>query len=303
MMVKVKLKTGHEIYLDGLLINALDSLVYNVKSDWDFIIIITGDRMVRTGKSVLGINICSYLADKLNTPYNLDNIFFDSSEMIAKAQAAPKHSLLHYDEGREGLAASKSGKQMQKDLLDYFEQCGQLNHIFVIVISDFFELKERIAVGRSECLINVYRKEKEIEIDMYKDGVKRPVVRFERGYFEFFNRNRKRDLYDKSRTTKRKNYGIIKANFVGRFTNNYGVIDEDAYKKKKSESLAKFEEKKKDEEMESRQNIVRNKVILELDKEGLKPKEIIKRLEERFGITLGIRRIYEILQKLKSEKS
>ena len=139
-MVKVKLKNGHEIYLDGLLVPVLDTLVYNLPHDWDFVILVTGDRMVRTGKSVMAMNVCAYLADKLGTKFDNDNIFFDSQTMMDAAQQLPKYSVLQYDEAREGLAAIKTMKTVQQDLIDFFNECGQRNHIFVLVMPDFFTM-------------------------------------------------------------------------------------------------------------------------------------------------------------------
>jgi len=298
-MVKIRLDNGKEIYLDGFLVNALDTLIYNAKNDWDFVIVITGDRMVRTGKSVLGMSICAYLAKRLNTPYTIGNVFFDSQDMINSAQEMPKHSIIHYDEGREGLAASKSSQQLQKDLLDYFAECGQLNHIFVIVLPDFFELKEQMAVARSECLINVYRKTRHLEKDIYNDGIKRPVIQFDRGYFEFFNRGKKQLLYDKAKSTRRKNYGLVKANFLGRFTNNY-PIDEEAYRKKKSESLARFEDKKKIINELKVTNLKKN-IVWKCHEEGKSTAEIVTELE-LVKLPLSKRRILEIIKEIKDAK-
>ena len=298
--MKVKLSSGHEIYLDSYLVNALDSLIYNVKNDWDFVIIITGDRMVRTGKSVLAINICAYLADKLKTKYNLNNIFFDSQEMIDKVHDFPQYSVIHYDEGREGLAANKSGQQLQKDILDYFAECGQLNHVFVVVLPDYFELKENMAVARSECLINVYRNSREVEVDIYKDGQKKPVVKFDRGYFEFFNRDRKESLYDRAKSTRRKSYSLIKANFRGRFTNNYGPIDEEGYREKKRNALARFKEKKKEEHSAKATDIFRDRLVLKCHNNGMVARQIAKKLELEYDYKIGERRIQQIIKKFKN---
>lgn len=276
-MVKHKLTSGHEIYLDGGLMHQLDSLVYNVKSDWDFIIIITGDRMVRTGKSVLAMNVGAYLADRLKTPFTMENIFFDSQKMIDFAQSKKYHVLV-YDEGRESLASSKHTLKVQKDILDYFAECGQLNHIFIIVLPDFFELKENIAVARSEFLINVWRSSKDILVDMYKDGTKRPITKFQRGFFELFNRKKKCLLYDLSKSTRRKNYQLVRPNIKGRFTNNYPV-DEMEYRKKKKESLARFQEKKKlTDVMAGKYQTIVEKMVVEMTAKGISQRKIAEEL-------------------------
>lgn len=267
--------------MDEMLMYQLDTLVYNVSSDWDFVIVISGDRMVRVGKSVLAQSVAAYLAHRLNTFFDLPNIFFDSQDMINFAQNAPKHSIIIYDEGREGLAASKSSQKLQQDLLDYFAECGQLNHIFIVVIPDFFELKETMAVGRSEYLINVYRKSVDLVSDMYKDGVERPIVRFDRGYFEFFSRKKKQLLYDIAQSKHQKFYGLVKANFIGRFTNNY-PIDEVAYKEKKRQALLRFNEKKK-EIKATKLDVFRDREIIRLREQGLSFNKIAIELENKWG--------------------
>lgn len=236
-MVKFSLKSGQELSIDGYLKNVLDSIVYNCNKDWDFVIIITGDGNVRTGKSVLAMNVCAYLADQLNTPFNLDNIHFDSKTMIAQAQHAPKNSVFQYDEAREGLATIKRFSKIQQDLVDFFNECGQLNHIFVLVLPDFFSLHWELATNRSECLLNVYRNEANTTRLINKE--KTDVTIFQRGFFEFFNKKKKATLYYKGKRSGLREYGMVTPNFRGRYANHYPV-DESEYRKKKLDALSRF---------------------------------------------------------------
>ena len=245
---------GVEYYIDGYLATALDSLVHNIKKDWDVVVLITGDRTVRTGKSVLGMTVCAYLGAALKklelneNAYTINDIYFNSSIMVEEAINKPKYSVNHYDEARESLAAIKTQKKIQQDIIDFFNECGQLNQFFILVLPDFFTLKEDIAVARSEFLLNVYRTEEKKMVDLYKDGVKRPVVEFKRGRFEFFNREKKGKLYDKARMTKRKSYSLVKADFIGRFTNQY-TLDKEKYLELKRDSLKRFKETHKKEDV------------------------------------------------------
>jgi len=306
-MVKIKLnsirklnrKTNQseptEIYLDGQLKNALDSLVYNIKRDWDFVIVITGDRSVRTGKSVLAMSICAYLAERLGTSYSLDNLYFNSKTMIVDALKKPKYSIIHYDEGREGFASSKYLTPLQHDLLDYFAECGQMNHIFVIVLPDFFGLVEEIAIARSEFLINVYRKEKKVFKDLYNTGEMIPVVEFKRGYFEFFNRYTKQKLYDMSKSLRKKHYGLVKADFIGSFTNYY-PLDEREYRKKKRENLVKF--KKKHQELKvARTDVFRDREIMQMHEEGKTGTEIALILKRDYDYMISARHVQRLIKK------
>lgn len=299
-MVKFTLDNGKEIYLNHLLSYQLDTLIYNLKSDWDFVILVTGDRMVRTGKSVLAMNMAAYLGWRLKTGFDLHkNIFFDSQKMIDAAQELPKNSVLLYDEGRESLAASKHANKLQHDILDYFAECGQLNHIFIIVLPDFFELKETMAVARSEFLLNVYRRAEEKEMDIYNEGKKLPIVVFRRGHFEFFSRAKKALLYDRSKSAKQKNYSLVKSNFIGNFTNNYPV-DQDEYRKIKAEALARFKEKKESEPVR-KTDIVRDKIILDLHMNKTSTADISKIMEEKYSYPIHTRSINRIIQKYRKE--
>jgi len=301
---------GQELYIDKWLAIQLDSLIYNVKKDWDFVGILSGNRMVRIGKSVLAQTICAYLAYGLEKrglnpdSYDLNNIYFDNKVLVTDALKKSPYNVIHYDEGREGLAASKTMKQFQQDLLDFFTECGQLNHIFIIVAPDFFELKEEIAVGRSEFLINVYRASEKKMIDLYKDGEKRPVTKFTRGFFQFFSRDKKAWLYDKFRTTRKKNYKMVIPDFIGRFTDQY-PLGEEPYKEKKRVSLTRFEEKhKKEKELKlspKHKQLIdfRNAMLLKWRGEGLTYQQIRAKVKE-LGFELSAATIGEVVQKHKA---
>ena len=301
---------GNEFYIHKTLAYQLVSIMYNLKKDWDFVILITGDRKVRVGKSVLAMTICAYmayLAQEIRTddkPLNMDafgeeNIFFDNKVMMKEAQKRAKYSIIQYDEAREGLAASKAMKSFQQDLIDFFAECGQLNHVFVIVCPDFFELKEEMAVGRSEFLLNVYRREETKMMDVLRTGVKMPITVLKRGYFEFFNRSKKSLLYDISKSTRKKNYGLVKARFLGDFVNQY-TVDEAKYKEMKKDSLTRFQERHKEQKEDKNTNI-RNTFIIKQHIKGLKSGEIISRLEENLDLTLSKRQINRIIKEWEEE--
>ena len=127
-----KLKSGYIAKVDNWLRYQLDSLIYNISSDWDFVIVITGDGMVRTGKSVLGLNVAAYMADKLNTPFDVkNNVHYDSVDMMNIAQESVPNSVYLYDEARRGLATTKRFSQLYERMVDFFNECGQLNHMFI----------------------------------------------------------------------------------------------------------------------------------------------------------------------------
>lgn len=86
---------GISYRMDGILKSNIDSLVYNIPFDWDFVVTISGNNMVRVGKSVLAQQVGAYAADKLKTPFSLDNITMTAKEMIDFAYKSPKtHSFI-----------------------------------------------------------------------------------------------------------------------------------------------------------------------------------------------------------------
>lgn len=297
---------GKQWYIDGYLAMQIDTIIYNISKDWDFVILISGDRTVRVGKSVLAMTAGAYASFRLEQlklikkPFHLDDVYFDNQTMMTAAYEKPRYSINLYDEGREGLAASKAMKAFQHDLLDFFAECGQLNQFFIIVLPDFFEMKENIAVARSEFLINVFRKDQKVERDLYKTGIKIPVVRFDRGYFEFFSRNKKKNLFDKSRSTRRKSYFLVKRDFMGRFTDQY-PLGETEYRLKKRESLQRFSEKAKETKPDANTTF-RNTIIKEWKQEGLTTKDIEEKLEKKYQIVLGPSSINRITKGIEVRK-
>ena len=58
-------------YMDNFLKRELDILLRNVKSDWDFTIIISGQGEMRVGKSLLGMQIGTYWTYQIEKLYGL----------------------------------------------------------------------------------------------------------------------------------------------------------------------------------------------------------------------------------------
>jgi hypothetical protein len=107
-----------------------------------------------------------------------------------------------------------------------------------------------MAVGRSEFLINVFRKSHVIHHDMLGDGEKHQVVSFDRGFFKFYNRESKNLMFDIFRTTRMKSYNKVKESFPqGQFTNQYPFPKEE-YSRLKLEALSRFDDKKAAKEKE-----------------------------------------------------
>ena len=262
--------TDKQYWMDGYLRANLDSLAYNIPNDWDGVILMSGDGMVRVGKSVFAQQVGYYMAYKLKTPFTIKNIVFTGAELMANARSSEKHSVFVYDEARGELDTKKVLEEITKTLMDFFAECGMYNHVIIIVLPDFFDLPKGLAISRSECLINVYRK---TSIQKLKEG---EVVKFERGFFEFYGREAKKKLYMYGKKDFN-NYRASKYDFYGTFE-NYFTVDQKEYLSKKLDYLARDRTKQsKDYEL----NIVL-KVLCDL----ISLREAEQRLKEA-GLTLS----------------
>jgi hypothetical protein len=223
-MIKV---TDKEIWMDAYLKANLDSMILDAKNDFDFVIIITGDGKVRVGKSCLGQEIAYYIAWKLKRPFDIDNctnIIFSGDELI-KTATYSKPSVFVYDEARAELDAKKTLSKVSKVLQDFFAECGMLNHFLILILPDFFELNKRIAISRSECLINVFLRKEEEEYEGNK------ILRRKRGRFFFYGEKKKKLLYILGKKNN-DDYDIVKSDFWGSFENQW-IINKEAYDAKK----------------------------------------------------------------------
>ena len=224
--------TTQKYWMDKGLMKILDSIAYNVPNDWDSVILISGSGMVRVGKSVFGQQIGHYMATKLKTPFEIDNIVFSGKELIEKSRKFIKNSVFVYDEARGELDTKKIMEDITKTLLDFFAECGMYNHVVIIILPDFFDLPKGIAISRSELLLNVYR-----DRSNKKDSEGNDVVQFERGFFHGYHRPSKKRLYILGKKNFN-DYDIVKRDFFGTFPNTF-TVDKQQYEAKKLEYLAR----------------------------------------------------------------
>lgn len=222
----MKRVTDLNYWMDDYLKMRIDDCVYNLVDDWDFVFIISGDGMVRMGKSVLAQQIGYYVSHHMKTPFSIDNIVFSGEELIHVAKKLPMNSVIIYDEARGELDSKKSLAKVSKVLQDFFAECGMYNHFFILVMPDFFELNKSIAVSRSHSVINVYKKNRKVT---KSDGSFR--VKYDRGFFEYFGRTKKKKLYILGKKQYH-DYSVVKPDFFGDFR-KFDIIDKQLYDQKK----------------------------------------------------------------------
>ncbi len=239
--------------MDGYLAENLQYIPEFLKKDFDCVGIVSGRGKVRTGKSTIAAQVgffCAWLIaggiqdlrrheetgkflhsnkiikkpDKLLN-FTLKNLAFAPEDLMRLGRNLKKNSVIIYDEGRTGLDAKTTMSSLNKMLEDFFQECGQYNHVILIVLPDFFKLHADYAVSRSYFLIDVLLDES-----------------FNRGYFNFYNEIQKDFLYNHGK----KKLGVISKytsgypSFSGKFS-SWFPFEKDRYDKLKRLALKKKE--------------------------------------------------------------
>lgn len=202
--------------MDGYLKTALDTAQQVVKKDWDMVFIVDGNE--GSGKSWLAIQAAYYCDPTLT----LDRVAFTPKEFRTCVMRADKYQSVIYDEAFTGLSSRATMTYINRTLVNMLAEIRQKNLFVFIVMPTFFDLDRYAALWRSRGLIHVYTGQG-----------------FKRGYFAFYNTDRKKHLYIEGK--KYYSYYKPKPNFIGRFTNTI-PIDEEAYRKKKLDSLTAREQ-------------------------------------------------------------
>jgi hypothetical protein len=156
-----------------------------------------------------------------------ENVVFSADQMMDTAVKLYKkygpNQVIVYDEGRQGLDSARAMESINKGMEDFFQECGFMGHVILIVLPNFFKLHEDYAIARSLFLINVYANQK-----------------FQRGYFDFYNEIQKEKLFffGKKRIGIRAKYAAANSNFSGRFT-GWSPFNRQEYDELKKQALAK----------------------------------------------------------------
>lgn len=208
-------------YMDGYLKENLDVCGEKIVDDMDFIFLVSGNGTVRNGKSAIAQQMAKFFQHKvkeyhdIDNDFTVDNIVFKGRNLIKKGLRIPRYSALVLDEGDD--LTEGYWEDIAKKMRKFLRKCGQKNLFLVLILPDFFELPKSFALTRTNALVNVKFKGK-----------------FERGYFDFFNKKKKKMLYIKGK--RYQNYQAVKPNFKGRFPNLY-TVDEKEYRKKKIKDM------------------------------------------------------------------
>ena len=250
-------------YADEYLYDNMKILGKAIVQDNTFFGIVSSSTLeVGTGKSVFLQQMGEAWTDIINTmhnkevPFNIKNIVFRPKKLIERAFEVPKYSCVILDEWEEANYWSELGMTLRQ----FFRKCRQLNLFILIICPNFFQVPMSYAISRSIFFIDV-----------------RFETNFERGFFSFYNFKKKKLLYLKGKKTQ--DYGVVKPDFYGRFTDGYAVPREEYL-------AAKLKDAKEAEET-SKKNVTEPQIRRKLFKQlhvNL-PKITIKDLAIGFGIS------------------
>ena len=279
-------------YMDNFLKRELDILLRNVKSDWDFTIIISGQGEMRVGKSLLGMQIGTYWTYQIEklyrlvVPFNIkENLVLNGNELMKKGIALGekyKYAALDYDEAADDLESTKVMKGSTQMIKDYLRKAAQFNMLNIIIQSEYFEIPKSIAISRSCALIDVSYK-------IGDDGL------FERGHYNFYSRRQKKLLYLIGK--KMLDYRCVRPDFQGQFRNFY-TLNEKEYRKEKMDALNRWT---KTTARDLKQTEYMRAMILILNAQGMNGVEIANKINEISKFKISDRTIQFILQKAKME--
>lgn len=221
------MEVDKDFYMDGYLKSALDVAKSVVPKDWDMVFCCDGNE--GSGKSVLIMQLAYYC----DPTFNIERVCFTPQDFKKKIQLSSKYQSIVYDEAYTGLSSRATMSLINRTLISMLAEIRQKNLFVFVVMPCFFDLDKYVALWRSRALFHVYTGEN-----------------FQRGFFAFYNVDRKKDLYIHGK--KFYSYSSPRPNFIGRFTNHY-VINEAEYRIKKKNSL--LDREKRADEAEKRHEV------------------------------------------------
>lgn len=272
-MVVVKNSFGKEFYIDGHLSRQLDNVKEKVLDDDDRVFIVDGGE--RKGKSVFAMQ----LACKVDPSFCLERVCFTSEDFIKAVKGAKKYQAVVFDEAFTGLASRASLSRVNNLIVSLMMEMGQKNLFVFIVMPSIFFLERYVVLFRANGLFHVY------------------TNKGQRGRWMFFGRANLKFLY----LTGKKffSYKVPKANFRGRFLNQY-VVNEKEYRLGKKKSL----DAKAKGVMGVREDLVQRNRLLRclVDEFSLSVRDVSS-LVAKYGLVLTYASVSRGVKKAREESS
>lgn len=204
-MVKV-LINGVERYYDGYMVENLELLKEAVAKNWDGVLLYGGYE--GDGKTTKCAQDLAYL----DPTFCLDRVVFDVPQLAKLMDTLPPGSAIQYDESWKDSSSQNRYASDQRRLIRILTEKRKKRLYIGIVAATFFDINKYLVIHRSRAYIHIYT-----------NGL-------ERGYFSFFNRDAKKDLYIKGKRDW--DLKCSQPNFRGRFA-KWLPFDSEEYEKKK----------------------------------------------------------------------
>lgn len=198
---------GVERYFDGRLHEALEIYKKIVANKWDGVFYIGGYE--GDGKS----EFAGQLAHYFDPTYCLERCVFTPEQFMKAVDEAEEGEAVVYDEAQDAFE-SVNRDTISRALKSKMTRIRKKRLYIIIVAPDFWRINKYMFIHRARAFFRVYA-----------NGL-------QRGFFEFYNRERKHRLMIEG---KKKELLCVKPNFRGRFT-HWFPLDEQAYDKKKEEA-------------------------------------------------------------------
>lgn len=208
-MVKIQLN-NHEVYFDGYLHSNLTALKEMVKRDWDGVFYVCGYE--GSGKTTLASQVCYFLDPNIN----LSRVVFTAQQFIDACMSANQYECILFDESWRTFTNKAMWEETTKSIIGMLTMIRKKRLFICIVAPTFFDIQKYIALHRSRFLLQVY-----------SEGL-------ERGFFKFYNADKKLQLYIKGR--KDYDMSVVMPDFYGRFT-NFFPFDKTEYENKKDKAI------------------------------------------------------------------
>ncbi len=204
-----------DYYIEKALKEKLDLALERYKKGRDSMWIVDGGE--GDGKSTATIGWANYIAEKMDIPLTVDNIFFDAEDML-KYAATHTGQIIIWDEACTAGMATQWQSGLQQKLIKILMMARKKKHFWFFVIPKFHKLNEYI-VDRAIGLIHCYSP------DLVKQG-----------HFVYFKKESKDMLYQIHKEKKHKSYKQHWS-IRGVFVKKGFVIDEKLYDIKKDKAI------------------------------------------------------------------
>ena len=207
---------NNSLRMDRRLLNELKWLSNAVDDDFDGFILIDGE-IEGCGKSLLGMQVCVSRDKK----FTAKQIAYDLIDVARILQWIPKKRALLFDESGADTESAGVLSKKNRAFKRIMEKCRQKNLFVVLVRPSFFDWSKYYAIHRSWALLTV---------KLVPDREKK---RFVRGFFDFYGRKRKKNLYLLGK--KFMDRSVVRPNFRGMFSDDLPIPKKDYLERKKAD--------------------------------------------------------------------